>query len=136
VVNVGPNQAYVIFGIERIDNSLGTTSFAFDPGNLFVQQASQHFFDSSLQLYPEVLGPFAAVPTTLTPGQNLKFSVVAQGATAVLTTNLDGAIEANQTAYFLQYNRQPTDPPISFVKSDAAQTVWPLTQNCKAITLH
>jgi carboxypeptidase family protein len=136
VVNVGPNQAYVIFGIERIDNSLGTTSFAFDPAKLFVQQATQHFLDSSLQLYPEVLGPFSAVPTTLTPGQNLKFSAVAQGAAVVITTNVDGAVEANQTAYFLLYNRAPTDPPITLVKSDAGQTSWPLTQNCKTIALH
>jgi hypothetical protein len=28
-VSAGPNAAYVIFGIERIDNSLGTTTFNF-----------------------------------------------------------------------------------------------------------
>ena len=134
-VSAGPNAAYVIFGIERIDNSLGTTTFNFDPDRVFVQQTGPRKFDSNLQLYPNVLGPFAVTTQTLAPGVNRGFAVSAQGATIVTTTTLDGAIEANQTAYFLQYDRQPTDPQITFVKSDATRTSWPLTQDCKTIVL-
>jgi hypothetical protein len=131
----GPNAAYVFFGIEEIDNSLGATSFAFDPNNLFVQQASQDFLDSSLSVYAGIFGPLAVFASTLTPGQDLKFVPVAQGATVVTTTNPDGAVEANQTAYFLQYNRQATDPQITLVKSDGSRTSWPLTKDCTTITL-
>jgi hypothetical protein len=134
--SVGPNAAYVIFGIERIDNSLSSSTFNFDPAHLFVQQAAPRFFDSSLALYPEVLGPFAAVPLTLPIGQDRIFAVSAQGALVVTTTTTDGAVEATQTKYFLSYDRQPTDPPIVLVKSNAARTSWPLTQDCKTIVLN
>jgi hypothetical protein len=134
-VSAGPNAAYVIFGIERIDNSLGTTTFNFDPDRIFVQQTGPRKFDSFLSLYANVLGPFAVTTQTFAPGANSGFAVSAQGATVVTTTNADGAVEANQTAYFLQYDRQPSDPQITFVKSDAARTSWPLTRDCKTIVL-
>jgi hypothetical protein len=133
--DIGPKAAYVFFGIEEIDNSLGSTSFAFDPGNLFVQQASQRFLDSSLSVYAGIFGPFAIQASTLTPGQDLPFAPVAQGALVVTTTASDGASEANQTPYFLHYNRQPSDPQINLVKSDASRTSWPSTPDCLAITL-
>jgi hypothetical protein len=135
VTSVGPNAAYVIFGIESIDNSGGNASFAFNPTKVFVQQASPDFFDPTLMLYADILGPFAAGPTTVAAGQDLKFSVSAYGAAVVSTTNSDGAIEADQTSYFLSYNRAPSDPPVLFVKSDATQTSWPLTEDCSTIIL-
>lgn len=135
-VSVGPNAAYVIFGIERIDNSLGSSAFNFDPRNVFVQQATQDFFDPNLALYTDVLGPFAAVATTLAIGDDRVFAVSGQGALVVSTTTTDGSIEANQTKYFLQYNRQPTDPPVTLIKSDAARTSWPVTADCKTIVLN
>ena len=132
----GPNQAFVIFGIERINNSGGTASFAFDPTKLYVQQATQNFIRPTLSLYADLFGPFASVPITLTAGQNLAFGVVGQGALVVSTTNSDGSTEANQTPYFLNYNRAPTDPQITLVKSDAARTSWPNTQDCTTIILN
>lgn len=131
----GPHFVYVFFGIEEIDNSAGSVNFAFDPNNLFVQQASQRFLDSGLSVYTGIFGPFAVVASTLTPGQDIKFSPVAQGATIVTTTNVDGSTEANQTKYFLKYNRQPTDPLINLVKSDASRTSWKNTPDCSTITL-
>jgi hypothetical protein len=136
IVNVGANAAYVFFGIERIDNSGGSVNFAFDPNNLFVQQASQRFLDSGLSVYAGIFGPFAIQASTFTPGQDLKFSAAAQGATVVTTTLVDGSTEANQTKYFLKYNRQPSDPLINLVKSDASRTSWPNTQDCALIILH
>lgn len=131
----GPKAAYVFFGFEEIDNSLGATSFNFDPNNLFVQQTSQRFLDSSLSVYAGIFGPFAVQAQTFTPGQDLSFSPVAQGATVVTTTASDGASEANKTAYFLQYKRQPSDPQINLVKSDAGRTTWPNTPDCRTIVL-
>lgn len=135
IVSAGPNAAYVIFGIERIDNALGASAFNFDPDRLYVQQAVAQKLDSNMQVYPQVLGPFAVVPSTIPVGTNRVFATAAQGATVVTTTNANGAVEANQTAYFLQYDRQPTDPQITLVKSDASRTSWPLTLDCKTIVL-
>ena len=110
-------------------------NFAFDPARLYVQRASQDFLDSGLSVYAGIFGPFAIQASTLTPGQDTKFAPVAQGALVVSTTLTDGSTEANQTAYFLRYNRAATDPLIMLVKSDAARTSWPNTQDCLTITL-
>jgi xanthomonalisin len=134
-VSVGPNAAYVIFGIEEINNSQNTAAFAFDPTKLYVQQAIQEFFDPRLQIYRYILGPFAAIPTTVNPRQDLRFQVSAFGALVVATTNSNGAVEANQTPYFLKYNASPSDPNVNLVKTDAARTSWPQTLNCTTILL-
>jgi hypothetical protein len=136
IVSAGPNAAFVIFGVESIDNSGGSAPFAFDPTKLYVQQGVQNFVDPTLSLYADILGPFAAVPTTVAKGFDMKFSVSAQGALVVQTANADGSTEANQTSYFLKYNAAATDPTVTLTKSDASQTSWPNTQDCTTILLH
>lgn len=136
LVSAGANFAYVLFGIESIDNSGGTSTFDFDPSRLFVQQKIKDFVDPSLQLYTDILGPFAAVKTAVVAGNDLKFSVSAEAALVVSTTNANGAVEADQSSYFLLYNRNTGDPPVKMVKSDAKQTSWPLTEDCRSISLH
>jgi subtilase family serine protease len=131
--NLGPNAAYVIFGIEEINNSQNTAAFAFDPTKLYVQQAIQEFFDPRLQIYRYILGPFAATATTV--NADIRFAVNAFGATVVATTNSNGAVEANQTPYFLKYNASPSDPNVNLVKTDAARTSWPQTLECTTIKL-
>lgn len=42
-VNAGPNAAFVIFGIEGINNPQGSTAYNFDPSKLYVQQAKKEF---------------------------------------------------------------------------------------------
>jgi len=133
--SAGPNAAFVFFGVERINNSGGTAAFNFDPDNLFVQQTAPRALDSNLSVYAGIFGPFAVQAGTVNAGNNRSFSPVAQGATVVVTTLADGSTEANQTAYFLIYNRQPADPLIILDKSDALRTSWPNTQDCKTITL-
>jgi hypothetical protein len=136
ITSTGPNAAYVIFGIEKLDNSGGTAPFNFDPTKLYVQQAIQNFVDPGLQIYPNILGPFAAVATTVPTGQVISYSVSAQNALVVQTTNSNGATEANQTSYFLKYNASASDPTVQLTKSDASQTSWPDTEDCSTISLH
>jgi hypothetical protein len=131
----GVNQAYVEFGIEKIDNSAGTAAFALDPSKLYVQQGVRDFFDSGLSIYPGVLGPFAVVASSVGKGAIQPFSPVAQGALIVGTTDANGSKEANQTAWFLRYNFAPTDPTALLAKSDFARTSGPNTEDCKTITL-
>ena len=134
--SAGPNAAFVVFGIEKLDNSGGTAPFAFDPSKLYVQQAVRNFVDPSLSIYPNVLGSSAAVTMTVAKGQTIPFNVSGQAALIVQTTNANGAKEANQTPYFLKYNTSATDPAVTLTKSDAARTSWPDTEDCMAISLH
>ena len=136
ITSAGPNAAFVVFGIEKLDNSGGNAAFAFDPTKLFVQQAVQDFVDPGLGIYPNILGPFAAVAMTVAQGQTIPFSVSGQAALVVQTVNPNGATEANQTSYFLEYNAAATDPTVLLVKSDASQTSWPDTEDCATISLH
>ena len=136
ITSAGSNAAYVVFGIEKLDNSGGTAAFAFDPTKLYVQQAVQDFVDPSLGIYSNILGPFAAVAMTVAKGQTIPFSVSGQAALGVQTVNSNGATEANQTAYFLKYNAAATDPTVLLVKSDASQTTWPDTEDCATMSLH
>jgi subtilase family serine protease len=133
-VSAGPNAAFVMFGIEKIDNSASSKSFAFDPTKLYVQQVKQEFVDPSSSIYVDIFGPFAAIPTSVAGGFDMKFSPSAQTALTVQTVNTDGATEANNTTYLLRYNSAATDPPVLFTKSDAPP--WPLTQDCTTISLH
>lgn len=135
IVSAGPNAAFVVFGIEKVDNSGGNAAFNFDPSKLYVQQAIQQFMSPGLSIYPEVLGPFAAVQTSVAKGTTMQFNPVAQGALVASTTNADGSTEANQTAYFLKYSGSSTAPTVTLTKSDASRTSWPNTQDCKTITL-
>jgi subtilase family serine protease len=133
-VSAGPNAAFVMFGIEKIDNSASSKPFPFDPTKLYVQQATQEFVDPGLSIYADIFGPFAAIPTSVAGGFDMKFSPSAQTALVVQTVNSDGATEANNTSYMLRYNSAATDPPVLFSKSDAPP--WPLTQDCTTISLH
>ena len=67
-VSAGPNAAFVMFGIEKIDNSASAKPFAFDPTKLYVQQATQEFVDPSLSIYADIFGPFAAISTSVAAG--------------------------------------------------------------------
>jgi hypothetical protein len=134
--SAGSNQAYVVFGIERIDNSQGTSTFNFDPTKLFVNSTVRDFVDPNLSIYKYVLGPFASVNTSVTAGNNMGFSVSGQNALVVQTVAADGASEANKTNYVLSYNTGAGDPGVLLVKSDSSQTSWPNTLDCATISLH
>jgi hypothetical protein len=136
-VNAGGNAAYVVFGIDSIDNSLGTAAFSFDPTNLFVQQGNLvAFFDPGSAFYPNILGPLAGAAATVGPGVKSSFSVPGYGALVVTTSNPNGAAGASKTAFSLNYNQQPNDPPVNLVNSTPGVTTWPLTENCASINLH
>jgi hypothetical protein len=135
IASAGPNAAYVVFGIEKLDNSGGATPFAFDPTKLFVQLAVRDFVDPNLTIYPNFLGSFAAVAMTVAKGQTFTFNVSGQAALIVQTKDANGAKEANKTPYFLKYDFSATDPPITLTKSDATRTSWPNTEDCKTISL-
>jgi len=132
--NAGPHAAYVVFGIERIDNSQGRVPFNFDPTKMFVNGGNH--VDPGLMIYKWVLGPFASVAATVGANSTWNFAVSGQNALIVQTTAANGASEANNTPYFLNYATGVNDPGVVMNKTDASQKSWPDTENCSSILLH
>jgi hypothetical protein len=133
--NAGPMAAYVVFGFENIVSE-ASTPYTIAPTKIFVQRGPlQNFFDPSLSIYADLFGPFALIDTLVAPGQDLRFGVGVPGGTIVDTLTQNGAQEADMTGYFLNYSPFVSDPAVDFVKSNASQFVYPLTEDCGAIVL-
>lgn len=136
--STGANGAYVIFRLEAIENLGGNgIPFAFDPSRLFVtdRTGAKDFANPNLKIYPAIFGPFAAVPETIPVLTNDQFGDELDVGLQVTTQNADGPIEAGQTAYTLQYNPQPNDPPVTLVKTDPSQTSFVGVDDCTKIGL-
>jgi len=127
----GPNAAYVVFKVHRIDNTQGNVDFNFDPAKMWVSIASRPHMDPSLSL-ARFIGVLSLVPTTVPKGSSTGLD--GYSVTIVQTANPNGAIEANQTTYMLGYDTGAADPSILF---STDQTWTPLpnpTLDCTAIT--
>lgn len=128
-VNAGPQAAFVLFQIDSIRNDSGVT-FNFDPTKLFVTGPTRE----SISTVSPVLGVVNAAPASSTPvppnGQQTDFPPAAFGVVTVATTAGNGAVEANKTRFFLNYDAGPNDPPIFGEALDLARTVWPYTPDC------
>ncbi len=135
--NAGPNQAYVVFAIESIDNSHNPNAFSYDPSNIHWTLDSNDAFDSNLEIYTYVLGSSATVATTVNPGSTMSFNPFGFGALIVQTTAQDGASEANNTSYFLGYqgSGNGNNPTVPHAGRTCSQTSWPDTPNCSDIVL-
>ena|SRR5271157_264202 len=129
--NAGPNQAYVIFAIENINNTQVTSSWTLDPTKFFVNTTTKDSFDPSLMIYHWVLGPFALVDTTIPAGVNYGFSTNGYGALVVQTSASDGASEADTTKFNLLYT--PTGPGVILTQNPPASTAY--TPNCANVQL-
>jgi hypothetical protein len=131
-VSAGINFAYVVFKIEAVDNTQPSIDFHFDPSRFFINQSPRRFVDTNL-MFAHDLGVFGTVPVTVPHGNNMGldgFSIV-----AVSTSSANGSSEAHQTAYFLLYDTQSSDPGILMDKTNATQTTWPQTDDCRRMTL-
>jgi|HubBroStandDraft_6_1064221.scaffolds.fasta_scaffold1041449_1 hypothetical protein len=135
--NAGPNQAYVVFAIERIDNTQNQNAFAYDPRKIAWTLNTNDAFDANLEIYQEIFGPFATVPTTVNAKTSMGFNPYGYGALVVQTVAQDGASEAASTSYFLSYkgSGSPGNPFVLMTKSNSSQTNWPYTPNCADIIL-
>ena len=126
----GPNAAYVVFKVQSIDNTSGKVDFAFEPSKMAVNVSSRPHMDSGLTL-AKFMGVFQLVPKTIPLGKVVGldgFSVA-----VVPTSNPNGSVEANQTAYTLVYDTSTKDPGILFAKGNLGKTSWPNTEDCTTI---
>jgi hypothetical protein len=134
-VSVGPYNAYVIFGIDSISSS-GPSTFALDPSAIVIQREPVLTpFVMNDPIDEDIFGSRAFTETTILPGQSISLVPTGLGAGVVNTLTSNGAVEANETSYFLNYNAASTDPAVNFVKSNATQTSYPFTEDCSTVTL-
>jgi hypothetical protein len=138
-ISLGPNAAYVIFAIDEI-NSSDPNTFAFSPADLFIQHDPiQNFFVSASDpIVPDIFGPLAAMAATVPPNGLVAFLPAGFGAGILATITTDGAVQANENGYFLNYSDNSASSPlpaINLVKSNASQTSYPLTDDCGQIDL-
>jgi hypothetical protein len=131
--NAGPNQAYVVFAIENVDNTQVTSSWTLDPTKFFVNSTVKDSFDPSLMVY-RIFGispSVALISTTIPASTNYGFSPYAYGALVVQTAASDGASEADKTKYNLLYT--PTGPGVIMSQNPPASTAY--TPNCADVQL-
>jgi hypothetical protein len=128
--SAGPGHAYVVFKVEAIDNSRVGSAFQFDPSKLYLIQNGQRVsIDPNLSFVRDILGPFAAVPETIQPYQLVGINGYCTLVVSTSSNPQDPEAEANETAYFLNYDG------ILTTKTNASRTSWPRTQNCRSISL-
>jgi hypothetical protein len=133
----GTNQAYVLFGVEKIDNSGGTEPFNFDPTLLFVNSTVRDFVDPSLMIYKWVL--FAGVASqaqTVPAGAVVNFSPSGQNALVVQTTAADGSSEALVSSYSLQYNTPSGGPGVVMSKTNSIPPTVLSESDCGVLGQH
>jgi hypothetical protein len=139
-----PNEAYVVFKIEGVDNTKMGSDWPFIPSRLYVDQSSEkqktewigswdRHFASSNPRFAQGLGVTEVTPASVPHGANMPTKGIVM--VAVRTAKTNGADEANQTSYTLSYDAQPSDPGVVTSKTNAAQTTWPQTEDCKAIVV-
>ena len=134
-VNVGSNAAYVIFGIDYV-SSADPQTFAFNPADVYVQRGPiNEYFVLGDPIYTDILQSEAAAQTTVQPGQNISFQPSGFGAAVVSTLTADGAVQANETRYDLNYGADRSGPVMNFVKGNPNVTSFPLTDDCSSIVL-
>ncbi len=136
VFSVGPNAAYVVFGFEDVVSN-DPAPFVLSPTGIVIQHdpilnplvindpIDQFIFGAARTL----------TATAVPPGQLVAFQPVVFGAGIVQTITTDGAVQANEQPYDLNYDAAPDDPAINFVKSNASVFDFPQTDDCSSIAL-
>ena len=127
--NAGPNQAYVIFAIESVDNSQVNQAWTLNATQFHVGSAT---FDPGLMVYHWVLGQ-VALTTFPVPASGVAFQTNAYGAMVVSTTATDGASEADTANYSLQFTPSGGSPGAVMTQNSAASTAY--TPDCAAVQL-
>jgi len=135
--DAGAHKAHVFFQLGQIDNSNSDRDFTFLPIRLrldadMIEAAPWPHYE---RLTTEMLVGEAKSPARKT--------AVAKGTKAFLgsfvvfrreTIDPDGSRQANNSAYFLSYDRDTqADPSVLAVKSNPTQTEWRDTSSCADI---
>jgi hypothetical protein len=129
--NAGPNAAYVVFRVDTINNTQGNVNFNLDPSKLYVNGGGlRDYMNPGLSL-ANYIGVFSLVPTTINKGTQVGLDGFT--VTIVQTANPNGAVEANQTTYYLLYNTGPSDPGVLLETDRTWQPLQNPTLDCTLI---
>lgn len=131
--NAGPNAAFVVFAIESVDNTKTASTFSFDPSRLYVRQTIDEFMDQGL--LSTIPSGSQVRSTSIAKGKVVTLSPHEFGPLVVSTKNANGAVEADQKAYDLNYNRKNSDPQVATKNTNPSRKAWPQTLDCSTIVL-
>lgn len=156
-----PNEVYVVYKIDAVDNAKRNQGFYFFPARLYVDPAEwgagkqpwarkpfemQDWFaqrdrrrympnDTSFAQAIGVRGLAPSVISRATKKENAGYSIV-----EVPTPGMDRPID--QISFKLSYDAQegdgdtiPADPPIVLNNTNAEQASWPHPENCQDLAL-
>ncbi len=84
---------------------------------------TREYIDPNLGAAHIVIGSRQVQPRSIAAGQQASFPPASLGMLVAATVNPNGAAEANQTNYFLNYNTGSGDPPVIGVKLDGQRVV-------------
>lgn len=129
--SAGPKAAYVAFKISDIVNKdTGAKDFNFDPNRIFVDVSPKAFTNTTLNLAQ--FNPFYAKARLVAKGttETINGAVIA----VVSTTAVDGASEANKTAYLALYDVPAGGQGVVMAKANAAQTTFANTPDCTTLS--
>ena len=73
--------------------------------------------------------------TSIAKGKVVTLSPHEFGPLVVSTKNANGAVEADQKAYDLNYNRKNSDPQFATKNTNPSRKAWPQTLDCSTIVL-
>ena len=129
IATPGGPGVYVVFRLENVDNSGGTTPFSFSLGNLYTEGTQSSAtatasYDATTQLNVALAqNGLLQQP----PPQPIKAGGGAGGLNNLITfiaptTAPDGLSEASSTVYQLYYHRQPGDPGVVLVRTQDGST--------------
>jgi hypothetical protein len=157
-----PNEAYVVYKIDAVDNARRSEDFNFLPTRLYVDPAEwglkqtpwkskpghaqdlwyrrdRRRFISNDTSFAQAMGVRVLAPSVISHGT--KKEIAGYSIIEVPASGVDRPIE--QISFKLSYDRQeaeeliesiPADPPVVLNNTNAAQTSWPHSANCQELT--
>jgi hypothetical protein len=157
-----PNEVYVVYKIDAVDNTKRDADFNFVPYRLYVDKAEwggsqtpwktkpfemqdwfarrdRRHFISNDTIFAQAVGVRAVAPMIIPP--TAKTDIGGYSIVTVAFSDENEKAQAGQTFYKLAYDLQeggdsvPADPPVVLNNANAAQATWPHPANCQELTL-
>jgi hypothetical protein len=144
-----PDEGFAVFKIEAIDNATQNSPFNLDPERIYVDQTPAGKAGMSLSFqtrrfintdprFVQAMGVTGLARTAYAANQKTdvnSFVVVPLGL-----SNPSGGPEANQYSFDLLYDTTTTEKQtgtgeVVFTKTNAADTKYSVTENCKELAL-
>jgi hypothetical protein len=130
--------AWVYFKIHGIDNSANSTDLDFNPRRMVVPDGIGDGYDSPLNGFTtgSLCGygnPYPPEAQSRKVPAGTRFDTATCGRVLINTSDQDGAREANQTSYFLNYKPPEGTTGVLLTKLNSSRTSWPYTPRCEDI---